>query len=107
LGLRRKGEAGKVCWAARLRREIIMSLKWIANERRMGGWTCVANLLVERRKMLIVRTLAGRRNGLPGGCQWGRRVTPISCCATTGKQYDNIKSRPLHFIYDCPCHNKK
>jgi hypothetical protein len=52
LGLQRKGEAGKVFWAARLRpgTTMTMSLKWIANELRMGGWTYVANLRTERHK---------------------------------------------------------
>ena len=45
LALRRKGAAGKVCWAARLRRETTMSLQWIASERRMGSWAHIASLL--------------------------------------------------------------
>ncbi len=50
LALQRKRDAGKVFWPARLRRETTMSLKWIANELRLGGWTYVAIWRVERNK---------------------------------------------------------
>ncbi len=42
---RRKGDAQKVRIAARLRRESIMTLKWIADRLRMGSWTHVSNCL--------------------------------------------------------------
>jgi REP element-mobilizing transposase RayT len=46
---RRKGDAGKVAVARRLRRETTMSLKWIAGRLHMGSWTYVSNLLREKR----------------------------------------------------------
>ena len=48
---RRKGDAGKVQVALRLRRETTMSLKWIAQELRMGSWTDVANLLCQTKSL--------------------------------------------------------
>jgi hypothetical protein len=45
LSARRKGDAQKVKIAARLRRETIMTLKWIAQRLEMGSWTHVSNLL--------------------------------------------------------------
>ena len=42
---RRKGDAEKVRVAARLRRETIMTLKWIARRLHMGSWTHVSNCL--------------------------------------------------------------
>ena len=42
---RRKGDAQKVRIAARLRRESIMTLKWIAGRLHMGSWTHVSNCL--------------------------------------------------------------
>ena len=48
---RRKGDAGKVQVALRLRRETTMSLKWIAQELRMGSWTYVANLLCQTKSL--------------------------------------------------------
>ena len=42
---RRKGDAEKVRMAARLRRESIMTLKWIARRLHMGSWTHVSNCL--------------------------------------------------------------
>ncbi len=42
---RRKGDAGKVRVARRLREETTMSLKWIAQRLQMGSWTYVSNLL--------------------------------------------------------------
>jgi len=42
---RRKGDAEKVRIASRLRRESIMTLKWIARRLHMGSWTHVSNLL--------------------------------------------------------------
>ena len=35
----------------RLRRETTMSLKWIAQELRMGSWTYVANLLRQTKSL--------------------------------------------------------
>jgi hypothetical protein len=45
LGRRRKGDAGKVRIARRLRRETTMTLAWIAARLQMGVWTHVSNLL--------------------------------------------------------------
>jgi REP element-mobilizing transposase RayT len=45
LAQRRKGEAGKVRIARRLRQETTMTLKWIAERLQMGVWTHVSNLL--------------------------------------------------------------
>jgi REP element-mobilizing transposase RayT len=45
LGERRKGDPEKVKIALRLRRESIMTLKWIAQRLRMGSWTNVSNCL--------------------------------------------------------------
>ena len=42
---RRKGDAGKVQIAWRLRRETTMTLRWIAHRLQMGTWTYVANCL--------------------------------------------------------------
>ena len=36
--------------AARIRKETTMSLKWIAENLAMGGWTHVSNLLGAQRK---------------------------------------------------------
>ncbi len=44
---RRKGDAGKVQLAARLRQETTMTLKWIAQRLHMGTWTHVSNCLRE------------------------------------------------------------
>ena len=48
LPARAKGHAGKVAVARRLRQETTMSLKWIAQRLRMGSWTYVSNLLMEK-----------------------------------------------------------
>ena len=45
---RRKGDAGKVMAARRLRQETPMSYKWIAQRLHMGSWTYVSNLLNEK-----------------------------------------------------------
>jgi putative transposase len=45
LGERRKGDPEKVKMALRLRRESIMTLKWIARRLAMGSWTNVSNCL--------------------------------------------------------------
>ena len=45
LAQRRKGDAGKVRIARRLRRETTMTLAWIARRLQMGVWTHVSNLL--------------------------------------------------------------
>jgi hypothetical protein len=45
-----KGDKGKARIAARLRKETTMSLKWIAQNVAMGGWTHVSNLLGAKRK---------------------------------------------------------
>jgi REP element-mobilizing transposase RayT len=45
LSSRRKGDSEKVKMAARLRRETIMTLKWIAERLHMGSWTHVSNCL--------------------------------------------------------------
>jgi REP element-mobilizing transposase RayT len=45
LAQRRKGDAGKVRIARRLRRETTMTLGWIARRLQMGVWTHVSNLL--------------------------------------------------------------
>ena len=42
---RRKGDAGKVKLARRLRGETTMTLAWIARRLKMGAWTYVANLI--------------------------------------------------------------
>jgi putative transposase len=47
---RRKGDSEKVKIAARLRRETIMTLKWIAQRLQMGSWTHVSNCLAGRTK---------------------------------------------------------
>ncbi len=47
---RRKGDAGKVEIAWRLRQETTMSLKWIAQRLKMGVWTHVSNCLAQKRK---------------------------------------------------------
>lgn len=47
---RRKGDPEKVGIAKRLRTETTMTLKWIAEELRMGVWTSVSNLLSRRRR---------------------------------------------------------
>ena len=47
---RRKGDAEKVRVAARLRRETIMTLKWIARRLHMGSWTHVSNCLATAQK---------------------------------------------------------
>jgi len=45
---RRKGDREKVKIALRLRRESIMTLKWIARRLQMGSWTNVANCLASK-----------------------------------------------------------
>lgn len=45
LAKRRKGDPDKVKMASRLRRESIMTLKWIAQRLHMGSWTHVSNCL--------------------------------------------------------------
>ena len=50
LAARRKGDAEKVKIALRLRRESIMTLKWIAQRLQMGSWTNVANCLAGKLK---------------------------------------------------------
>jgi putative transposase len=50
LTLRRKGDPEKVKMAARLRRETIMTLKWIAQRLHMGSWTHVSNCLAKAKK---------------------------------------------------------
>ena len=45
LGRRRKGDAGKVRIARRLRAETTMTLAWMAQRLQMGVWTHVSNLL--------------------------------------------------------------
>lgn len=47
---RRKGDPEKVKMALRLRRESIMTLKWIAQRLHMGSWTNVANCLAQETK---------------------------------------------------------
>jgi len=42
---RPKGHPGKVMMAHRLRQEMTMSLRWIAERLQMGTWTYVSNLL--------------------------------------------------------------
>jgi len=42
---RRKGDAGKVAVARRLRQETTLSLSWIARRLKMGSWSYVSNLL--------------------------------------------------------------
>jgi REP element-mobilizing transposase RayT len=49
LGERRKGDAGKIKIAAKLRAETTMTLKWIASRLQMGGASSLANLLSSRR----------------------------------------------------------
>jgi hypothetical protein len=44
------GASEKIKSAMRLRQESAMSLKWIAEQLRMGAWTHVSNLLVQQRK---------------------------------------------------------
>jgi putative transposase len=50
LGERRKGDPEKVKMALRLRRESIMTLKWIARRLAMGSWTNVSNCLANNTK---------------------------------------------------------
>jgi hypothetical protein len=45
-----KGDKFKVRLSRRLRGETAMSLKWIARRPHTGSWTCVSNLLHEKRK---------------------------------------------------------
>jgi hypothetical protein len=47
---RRKGDPKKVKMALRLRRESIMTLKWIAQRLHMGSWTHVSNCLATTMK---------------------------------------------------------
>ena len=47
---RRKGDAEKVKIALRLRRESIMTLKWIVQRLKMGSWTHVSNCLAVKMK---------------------------------------------------------
>jgi hypothetical protein len=46
---RAKGDANKVRIARRLPKETSVTLKWIAEELKMGSWTHVANLLQQNR----------------------------------------------------------
>ncbi len=48
---RRKGDAEKVRVAVRVRRESIMTLKWIARRLRMGSWTNVSNCLADAQRI--------------------------------------------------------
>lgn len=50
LGLRAKGDPGKLAIAVRLRRETVMTVKWIAERLRMGTSGYVNHLLYQRRK---------------------------------------------------------
>jgi hypothetical protein len=50
LASRRKGDAGKVAVAERLRRETTMTLEWIARRLRMGTKTHLAHLLYWKRR---------------------------------------------------------
>jgi REP element-mobilizing transposase RayT len=52
LARRRKGDAGKVRIARRLRAETTMTLKWIAGTLQMGAWTHVSNLLSTTRGVI-------------------------------------------------------
>ena len=45
VGARRKGDAGKVALAERLRRETTVTLAWVANRLPMGAKTYLAYLL--------------------------------------------------------------
>jgi hypothetical protein len=47
---RRKGDAGKVAIAQRLRRETTVTLAWIANRLQMGTQTHLAHLLYWKRR---------------------------------------------------------
>jgi uncharacterized protein YoaH (UPF0181 family) len=47
---RRKGDPEKVKMALRLRRESIMTLKWIAQRLHIGSWTHVSNCLATTTK---------------------------------------------------------
>jgi len=47
---RRKSDPEKVKIALRLRRESIMTLKWIAQRLQMGSWTNVSNCLANKSK---------------------------------------------------------
>jgi REP element-mobilizing transposase RayT len=47
---RRKGDPQKVEIAARLRRDTVMTLKWIAQRLQMGSWTHVSNCLARRHR---------------------------------------------------------
>ncbi len=47
---RRKGDREKVRIATRLRRESIMTLKWIAHRLHMGSWTHVSNCLAAAKR---------------------------------------------------------
>jgi hypothetical protein len=49
-GMRRKGHAGKLKMARRLRRETPMSLKWIADRLKMATWTNVTKRLYHSEK---------------------------------------------------------
>jgi len=51
LSSRRKGDPGKVEIAWRLRRETMMTLRWIADRLQMGTWTSVSNYLAQKRKL--------------------------------------------------------
>ena len=50
LGRRRKGDAGKVAIAVRLRAETAMTVKWIAERLQMGAPGYVNHLLYCRRR---------------------------------------------------------
>ena len=49
LKTRRKSDPQKVEIAARLRRDTVMTLKWIAQRLHMGRWTHVSNCLARQR----------------------------------------------------------
>jgi hypothetical protein len=49
LDSRRKGDPEKIEFAARLRRDTLMTLKWIARRLHMGSWTHVSNCLARHR----------------------------------------------------------
>ena len=50
LGLRAKGDAGKVAVAQRLREETVMTVKWIAERLQMGAPGYANHLLYKTRK---------------------------------------------------------
>jgi len=56
LGLRRKGDAGKVAMARRLRAETTMTFQWMAARLAMGSGSNVANLLAAKQKAEQIKT---------------------------------------------------